>query len=147
MCLSRRLADQTVVLQHIGNRALNGEILREQFRRLDARHVARHRSGIENGDEPVKIQPLAIGEVGCLDETRHHGDQEQVYRELHEKRIGDGAAVDGAVTHRGEERLNRCHVFLLPCQHRDELCFLRGLARAGDRRLDVVAARGADIGL
>src|SRR5260370_39325689 len=58
---SRRHGDQPAVLQDARDRGLHCQIPRNKLRRLDPRHVARHRPSVENSDELGKVQSVAFG--------------------------------------------------------------------------------------
>ena len=81
---AHRRLDEPDVLQHVRDRCLGGEVVRDELRALDARHVARQRSGIDRGNELRQVEPVALGEMGRLREARYDSGEKDIHRKLHE---------------------------------------------------------------
>ena len=120
--------DQPVVLQHVGDRRLDLEVVVDQLGDLASGHAAGHRPGIAHSLESAHVQAVPVGEVYRLGQTGDHGDQKYVDREFHEQRVRDRAAGGRLGAHRPEQRANIVHCRVGAGQHADELTRLGGFA-------------------
>jgi len=91
------------------------------------------------------VQTETVGQLICLSQPGHHGDQEGVDRELQQQRSRCRPAAHHSAADRVQQRrhlLDRCR---LAGQHRNQLTGFGRPAGPGHRRLDVVRPSGVQI--
>jgi hypothetical protein len=139
------LAGAAEAVEYVADRGVGGEVALRELGRPDADVVAAELAVGDDLGDLGAIQAVGVGEAHHLGQGGDAVHEEDVGGELGEGAVGHGAAVDGLLRQRGEERRHLGHGRGLAGEHGDEGAGLGRLAAAGDGRLDEAGAGGAEI--